>query len=128
MYLIIAVLNNEELLDELITGWLDIGVTGSTVIETTDSLQLISHHVPIFAGFRALTSGGMQHNKTLFSIVESQALLDQAVAFLKTICQETKKAHQGVYCVVPLIQSGRLGQEIDTSEHRQHMEKKLAGR
>ena len=125
MYLIITVINNEELLDELITGWLDIGITGSTVIETTDSLQLISYHVPIFAGFRALTSGGMQHNKTLFSIIESQDLLDQALAFLKAICQDTQKAHQGVYCVVPLSQSGRLGQEIDTSEHRQHVEKKI---
>ena len=125
MYLIIAVINNEELLDELITGWLDIGVTGSTVIETTDSLQLISHHVPIFAGFRALTSGGMQHNKTLFSIIESKELLDQAVAFLKTICEETNRPHQGIYCVTPLDQWGRLGKEIDTSAHRQHVEKKI---
>ncbi len=65
MFLLIAVINEEELLDELITGWLDIGITGATVIETTDLLQLISHHIPIFAGFRTLNSGGMTHNKTI---------------------------------------------------------------
>ena len=124
MFLLIAVINNEDLLDELITGWLDIGVTGSTVIETTDSLQLISHHVPIFAGFRALTSGGMQHNKTLFSIIENKALLDEAVAFLKSVCTDSQP-HQGIFCVVPVIQSGRLGREVDNSQHRQHVEKKI---
>ena len=42
MNLLIAVVNNEELLKEIITGWLDMGITGATVAETTDLLQLIS--------------------------------------------------------------------------------------
>jgi nitrogen regulatory protein P-II 1 len=66
MNLLIAVLNDESLLDDLITGWLDIGITGATVVESTDLIQLISDHIPIFAGFRSLTSGGGHHNKTLF--------------------------------------------------------------
>lgn len=125
MYLIIAVLNNEELLDELITGWLDIGVTGSTILESTDSLQLISHHIPIFAGFRSITSGGMQHNKTLFSIIEDQKLLEEATAFLETICRETGKPHQGIYCVMPVSRFKRLGLEVDTIERQRYMEKKI---
>ena len=125
MYLLIAVINNEEMLDELITGWLDMGITGATVVETTDSLQLISHHIPIFAGFRSLTSGGMIHNKTLFTAIEKQEILDKAVAYLKMICSRTGKPHQGVYFVTPLISFGRLGLEVDPAQHQSHMEKKL---
>lgn len=125
MYLIITVINNEEILDDLITGWLDIGVSGSTVIETTDSLQLISHNVPIFAGFRSLTSGGMKHNKTLFSVIESKALLDQALAFLESLCRETGEPHQGIYCVLPITHFNRLGSEIDHQQRQKHMEKKI---
>ena len=51
MYLLIAVMNNEELLDELITGWLDMGITGATVAETTDVLQLISHNIFFFVWY-----------------------------------------------------------------------------
>jgi len=125
VYLLITVINNEELLNELMTGWLDIGITGATVIESTDSLQLISRHVPIFAGFRTLTSGGMPHSKTLITAIEEKEILDQAIAYLETLCLETGKPSQGVYFVTPLTRFGRLGREIDQIERRQHMEKKL---
>jgi nitrogen regulatory protein P-II 1 len=123
--LLIVVINNEELLDQLITGWLDIGITGATVAETTDLLQLISHHIPIFAGFRSLTSGGMIHNKTIFTAIEDQETLDKAVAYLKMICAQTGKPHQGVYFIAPINAFGRLGLEIDRTEHRTHVKKKL---
>ena len=109
----------------IITGWLDIGITGSTVIETTDSLQLISHHIPIFAGFRSLAGGGMYHNKTLVTTIEDREILDQAVAYLETLCRETGKPHQGVYFVAPLTSFGRLGREVDIAQQRRHMEKKI---
>jgi nitrogen regulatory protein P-II 1 len=125
MYLLIAVLNDEELLDELITGWLDIGITGATVIETTDLLQLISHHIPIFAGFRTLTSGGMTHNKTIFTAIEKRRTLDQAVAYLEALFREAGRPHMGMYCVAPLLSIGRLGLEVDQNQHRLHIEKKL---
>lgn len=125
MYLLTAVINNEELLDELITGWLDIGISGSTVIDSTDSLQLISHHVPIFAGFRVLTGGGMSRSKTLFTIIEDPKTLHQAVKFLKKLCKDTGKSHQGIYFVSSLDDTGRLGLEVDEDQHKKHVEKKI---
>lgn len=125
MYLLITVLNNEELLDELITGWLDIGISGATVIESTDSLQLISHHIPIFAGFRALTSGGMPHNKTVFTIIRNKEIVDQAVTYLETLCNNTGKPFQGIYVVVPALHAGRLGRCEVPEERQRHMEKKI---
>ncbi len=111
MYLLTVVINNEELLDELITGWLDIGITDATVIETTDSLQLISHHVPIFAGFRSLTSGGMQHNRTIFATIKEKLVLNRATAFLKEVCGEAGKPDQGLYFVTPIEEFEKLGKK-----------------
>ena len=125
MNLLIVVINDEELLDELITGWLDLGVTGATVIESTDSLQYISHHVPIFAGFRSLASGGMRHNKTIFTVIETPGILDEAVAFLEALCRKAGTPHQGVYFVISLNQFNRLGPEIDDGEQQRRMEKKI---
>ncbi len=109
MYLLTTVINNEELIDDLITGWLDLGLTDTTVIETTDALQLISHHVPIFAGFRALSSGGMHHNRTLFTIVTEKKTLESAILFLKQLIKETGKSQQALYFVTPIIDMGKLG-------------------
>jgi len=123
MYILIAVINNEDIFNDLITGWLDIGITGATVMESTDSLQLISQHIPIFAGFR--TREGMRHNKTLFTAIEEREILDQAVAYLETLCRETGKPHQGIYIVAPLMSFGHLGVEIDSEQRQRDIEKKL---
>ncbi len=111
MYLLTAVINNEELMNDLITGWLDLGITGATIIDSTGSLQLISQHVPIFAGFRALTSGGGSHNKTIFTTIEENEILDLAIDYLERICRETGKSGQGIYFVTPLTDMGQLGHE-----------------
>jgi len=124
MYLLMVVINNEDLLDDLITGWLDIGITGATVLESTDFVQLISTHIPIFAGFRTLTGGGMHHNKTIFAAVEKKEILDDAVSFLDSLCRKTGKPHQGVYFVAPLLQFAHLGSPLDPSDRKRDMEKK----
>lgn len=127
MYLLIVVINNEDLLDDLITGWLDIGITGATVLESTDFVQLISTHIPIFAGFRTLAGGGLHHNKTLFAAVAEKKILDEAVAFLDALCRKTGKAHQGVYFVAPLLAFAHLGRPLDPSDRKRDMEKKMGG-
>jgi hypothetical protein len=124
VYLLTAVINNESLIDELITGWLDIGITGATVMETTDFVQLISTHIPIFAGFRSMTGGGMHHNKTIFTAVADKALLKEAIGYLESLCEETGKPHQGVYFVTPLLEFGHLGRPQDPSDRKRDIEKK----
>lgn len=125
MYLLIAVINDEDLLDELLTGWLDIGITGATVAETTDLLQLLSHHVPIFAGLRSLTTGGAQHNRTIFTAIDDNDIVDKAIAYLETLLKTTEKSHQGIYFVVPLLRFGRLGKEVNNGQYKDHINKKL---
>lgn len=111
MYLLIVVINDEDLLEDLITGWLDIGITGATVMESTDLLQLISHHIPIFAGFRSFAGTGIRHNKTLLIGIETTKILDNAVEFLETVCKETRKTSRGNYFVIPMVKAGYLGAE-----------------
>lgn len=114
MYLLVAVIENEDLLDEIITGWLDMGISGATVIETTGAIQLISQHIPIFAGLRSLTSGGSRHSKAVFSVIENRELLDTAVNFLEDVCKKKRGPRQGIYFITPVIRFGRLGSQTQT--------------
>ncbi len=125
MYLLIVVINDEDILEDLITGWLDIGITGATVMESTDLLQLISYHIPIFAGFRSFAGTGIRHNKTLLIGIENKQILDNAIEFLESICRKNYKPSQGVYFVVPLLKFGRLGPEMSASELQNHLGKKI---
>lgn len=109
MYLLLAVIDDEDLLDDLITAWIDLGVSGATVIETTGALRLVTQHVPIFAGLRSLTSGGARHSKTIFAVIEGNLLLDRAIARLESICSRAPGKPHGIYCVTPVLKFGRLG-------------------
>ncbi|NOY69594.1 MAG: hypothetical protein GXP53_08920 [Deltaproteobacteria bacterium] len=109
MHLLFVVIDDEDLLDDLITAWIDLGVSGATVIETTGALQLVTQHVPIFAGLRSLTSGGARHSKTIFAVIEDNLLLDRAIALLESICSRTSGTPQGIYCVTPVLRFGHLG-------------------
>ena len=113
MYLLISVINNEGIVDELMTCWFDIGITDSIIMESTDSLELVSQNIPIFAGFRNLTSGGMRHNKTILTLIQDEKALDRAVSCLEKLFRKTKKTNQGTYCVAPVIRFGRLGLKSD---------------
>ncbi|MFH2097907.1 MAG: hypothetical protein ABIJ95_00220 [Pseudomonadota bacterium] len=125
MYLLICVINHEELLDTVITTWLDMGISGGTIIETTDILEYLSDHVPIFAGFRSLTTGGISHNKTLITAIPDRKTLNQALAFLRSAFEQTGKPHQGVYFVVPVEGFGYLGKQVEDQERIAHAEGKL---
>ena len=100
MYLLIAVINDEELLDELITGWLDIGITGATVVETTDFLQLISHHIPIFAGLRKSIKTS-DYNKMIFSVVQNDQALEHVISLIDEIV-DFDVPGTGLLFVVPI--------------------------
>ena len=108
--LLIVIIENEDILGELLTGWLDIGITGATLLDSTDSLHLLSHHVPLFAGFRGLAAGHRQHSKTLVSAIETPLMLQQAIAYLEDLCSRKDSTSRGIYMVAPLTAFGRLGE------------------
>jgi nitrogen regulatory protein P-II 1 len=109
MYLLIFVLNKEELLDDILTGLLDIGVSGATVVDTMGMLQVISQDIPIFAGFRSMTTGGRSHNKTVFSVIREEEILKEAIAFIEETCLQFEETTIGILATTPVTYFSHLG-------------------
>ena len=109
MHLLVFVLNKEELLDEILTGLVDIGVSGATVVDTMGMLQIISQDVPIFAGFRSLTTGGRPHNKTVFSVIREKEILKEAIAFIEETCLQFQEPTIGILFTTPVSYFSHLG-------------------
>ena len=49
MQLLIAVINDEERLDDILSGFLELGITGATIIDSEGMGHVLSHDIPIFA-------------------------------------------------------------------------------
>lgn len=52
--LLILIARSEAALDELVTGMLDVGITGATVVESKGLGAILRQDMPMFAGLAAL--------------------------------------------------------------------------
>lgn len=52
--LLIMIARNESALDELMTGLLDVGITGATIIEAKGMGAILRQEMPMFAGLASL--------------------------------------------------------------------------
>jgi nitrogen regulatory protein P-II 1 len=72
MKLAILVLNNEEYLEPILEGYIEIGISGSTIIDSIGMGHILSAEVPVFAGLRFMFSGSRPYNKTILSVIKDE--------------------------------------------------------
>ncbi len=83
MQLAVMILNQEELLDVLLEGFLEIGISGATIIDSMGMGHILSTEVPIFAGLKFMFTGSRPYNKTIIS-----AINEDKMAPMKTIVEK----------------------------------------
>jgi hypothetical protein len=67
--LAVIILDERELLDDLLMGFVDLGVKGATVVDSKGMGQIVRQEIPIFTGLSSLfpeTSGSV----TIVSVME----------------------------------------------------------
>jgi nitrogen regulatory protein P-II 1 len=69
MKLSVLVLNKEEYLETLLEGYIEIGISGATIIDSMGMGHILSSEVPIFAGLRFMFAGSRPYNKTILSVI-----------------------------------------------------------
>ena len=74
MKLVVIFLNKIELLEDLLTAFLEIGVSGATIVDSVGMGHIISQNIPIFAGLRDAFAGSSPLNKLILVITEEEML------------------------------------------------------
>ena len=69
MKLAIVFLHKSEFLEDLLSLFLEIGVTGATVLDSVGMGQVISENIPIFAGLREAFVGSSPRNKVILIVM-----------------------------------------------------------
>lgn len=83
MYLLMIVLNREELLDDVLSALVELGVIDATVVDSESMRGVLAYEVPIFAGLRI--GGSRSYSKTIFALVEDRDIGTEIVQLLKDI-------------------------------------------
>jgi nitrogen regulatory protein PII len=109
--LLVAVINDAEKLDEILSGFVEIGVTGATIVNSEGMGRLLSDDIPIFAGLQAFLAGSRPQNRMIFSVVPD-TLLDAALAILQDVCGNLASPATGIAFVLPVERVVGLAPEL----------------
>ena len=102
--LMVFVLNQEEYLDEILSGFVEIGITGATIIDSMGMGRVLSHDIPIFAGLQGILAGGRPHNKTIFSILPDRETFKKAAELIEDICGKLETEGKGILFALELTE------------------------
>lgn len=112
MQLLIAVINQEEKLDEILSGLVELGVTGATLIDSEGMGRVLTHDIPIFAGLDTLASRSRPKNQTLLSVIRDDEMVDRVISLLQEICGDFEDPATGIVFTVPVSRVVGLSPEI----------------
>jgi nitrogen regulatory protein PII len=113
MQLLVAVINHEEKLDDVLAGFVELGITGATIVSSEGMGHVLSHDVPIFAGLRSLTARTRPSNQTVFSVIADDKL-DAAIALIQEVCGTLDAPGVGIVFALPVSRVVGLSPELES--------------
>lgn len=111
MKLAILILNQEEHLEALLEGYVEIGITGATIIDSIGMGHILSTDVPIFAGLKFMFAGSRPYNKTILSIIEEEKI-EPLKELIENIVGNLKEKGWGILFFIDVSEVIGLAPEI----------------
>ncbi len=107
MHLIMFVLHDPEKLSELLLSWEDVGVGGVTVIPSTGigrlkASDMLREDLPLMPSLEDILEAPERYNRTLFTLVEGQEMIDRVVKATESIIGDLDEPNTGILTVIPV--------------------------
>lgn len=114
MHALFIVLNQVDCLDDILSKFLEIGVTGATILDSMGMGSAIVHNndnFPIFGSLKAFLDNSRPYNKTIFTLIEDEDLMEEAILAAQNIMGDISKPGVGLIFTVPVGKVYGLGSE-----------------
>ena len=112
MQLLVVVLNHAELVEQVLAGFVELGITGATLIDSKGMGRVLSQDVPIFAGLQTLNTRSRSANRTLFCVADDEKI-DAAVRMIEETCGDLGSAGMGILFTLPVTRVVGLAPELE---------------
>lgn len=111
MLMLIMVLDDIARLNEVLQAWMEAGVRGVTILESTGINRVLQrrHADPAFAGFSQIFGSGRVGHNTLFAVIDSLEIAEAAVASTEQIVGNLNEPSTGIIFAVPVVQAWGTG-------------------
>lgn len=111
MRLLVAVINDPEKLDETLSGFLELGITGATIVRSEGMAGLLTHDIPIFAGLQTLITGSRSQNCMVLSVISTDKV-SEAIALLQEVVGNLNEPATGIAFTLPVDEIVGLAPEL----------------
>ncbi len=105
--LLVLVLHDPEKSIAIANAWERLGVTGVTLLDSLNMPELPSlaqrADVPPLTSFRALFASAEEHTRTLFALIEDNALLECAITEAQVQAGDFSEPCTGFLFVLPVL-------------------------
>lgn len=89
MYALFLVLNETDYLDEILARFVDVGVQGATILDSQGMASALASSrevdIPLFGALKTFMEGARPYNKTIFTVMDSEELVERTVEAVKDI-------------------------------------------
>ena len=111
MVLLFIIVLDPDKLEEILEAFLEIGITGATILDARGMGQILSEEIPIFAGLRNLFPGGQSEHSLVFSVA-AQSKADDLLDLIPGICGSLEGRGTGIAFTVPVSRVVGLAKEL----------------
>jgi nitrogen regulatory protein P-II 1 len=120
-YLVVLIVDNIDDCPKILSAWEETGVLGITILESTGLGRMrragLSEDLPLMPSLHDLYQFGEVHHRTLFSVVDSQEIVDKMITAAQQVIGDLDDPHTGFLFVVPVSQTHGFGKNrIDRSK------------
>lgn len=106
MNALFIVINETDYIDDILAEFLEIGVRGATILDSQGMGSAIAQgdttDIPLFGSLKRYLDSSRPYNKTIFTIIEGEEILDKAVNCVKDILGDMTKPGVGMMFTVPV--------------------------
>lgn len=104
--LLVLVLDELEKFPAIVEAWENAGVPGVTMLDSVGTRQLRAQanrdDIPLIPSMRALYQRVEDHNRTLFTVIEDDAVLERAIEAAQEVVGDFMNPHTGILFVMPV--------------------------
>jgi hypothetical protein len=109
--LLFCVVKDYHQRDMILEGFLELGITGATVVEAHGMAQVLSKDVPIFAGLSSLFPRASSDSHMILSVLDS-AKIESAARLIEDVCDDFDAPGSGIMFTVPISSVRGMAKEI----------------
>lgn len=106
MYMVLFVLHDIACGDEILNAWEEAGAQGITMLPSTGMVRLrksaLREDRPIFPSLGALFHHEESLNRTFFTIVEDESLIDRLLEATQNVVGDLEQPNTGIFIVLPV--------------------------